>query len=135
MADNGPMTRAIGSAERRAPKEVRPVEAPPCERTPRVVSTPDATPTAPPSPEPPSTTRPDPQRVTDARVVHAHDPRKQQLESRTRATDRVGEGDNLARIAGAHDLSLEQLLRLNPRQRTTPNLVHPGEVLVVQRVI
>jgi LysM repeat protein len=133
MADNGPMTRAIGSAERRAPKEVRPVEEPTRDRTPKVVSTPGATPTAPPSPEPPSTTRPDPQRVTDARVVHAHDPRKQQLESRTRATYRVREGDNLTRIAGAHDLSLEQLLRLNPSQRTTPNLIHPGEVLVVQR--
>lgn len=134
MADNGPMTRSIGSGERRAPEEVRPVEAPTYEqRTPRVVATPGAMP--PSAPEPPGTTRPDPQRVTDARVVHAHDPRKQQLESRTRATDRVGEGDNLARIAGAHDLSLEQLLRLNPSQRTTPNLVHPGEVLVVQRVI
>lgn len=127
------MTRSIGSAQRRSPREVTPVEEPTGERTPKVVPTPSGSPTSKTAPAPVTTARPDPQRVTDARVVRAHDPRTQQLESRTRATYTVREGDNLTRIAGAHDLSLAQLLRLNPEQRTTPDLIHPGEVLVVPR--
>ncbi len=39
-------------------------------------------------------------------------------------------GDSLSRIAGFHGISLKLLLALNP-QIDNPNLIHPGQVILV----
>lgn len=93
---------------------------------------PTTSPRAPSSPSTP-TARPDPQRTADARVARAHEPSAQQLESRVRSTYRVREGDTLTGIAREHGLSLEGLLVLNPEQRVTPDLIHVGESLRIER--
>lgn len=92
-------------------------------------------PTSPSAPSSPSTPtpRPDPQRTADARVARAHEPSAQQLESRVRSTYRVREGDTLTGIAREHGLSLDGLVALNPEQRVTPDLIHVGEELRIER--
>lgn len=39
----------------------------------------------------------------------------------------VKPGDNLTHIAGAHDESLNRLLRTNPQFQSNPNLIYPGQ--------
>ena len=43
----------------------------------------------------------------------------------------VKSGDSLSRIAKAHDLSLNQLLALNPEFKANPNDVNIGDTLLV----
>lgn len=98
-----------------------------------VVSPPVAT-TPPPAltPAPPAA-RPDPQRSSDARIAHTTDVGTRHLEHRVRESYRVRAGDTLTGIARDHGVSLERLLTLNPEQRQTPDVIHPGEKLVVPR--
>lgn len=39
----------------------------------------------------------------------------------------VKSGDNLTNIAGAHDESLNRLLKMNPQFQSNPNLIYPGQ--------
>ncbi len=47
-------------------------------------------------------------------------------------TYKVRSGDNLTQIAESHDMSLNQLLKKNPKQRVTPNVIEKGIVLSVR---
>ena len=43
----------------------------------------------------------------------------------------VTRGDNLTRIARANDLSLAELLELNPQYKSNPNLIHIGDTITL----
>ena len=45
----------------------------------------------------------------------------------------VKSGDNLTNIAGAHDESLNRLLRMNPQFQSNPNLIYPGQRVLTGR--
>lgn len=42
----------------------------------------------------------------------------------------VGRGDNLTRVAEHAGLSVPQLVKLNPRFASNPDLIHPGDHVV-----
>ncbi|MGI9027316.1 MAG: LysM peptidoglycan-binding domain-containing protein [Candidatus Saccharimonadales bacterium] len=48
-------------------------------------------------------------------------------------THTVQSGDSLSLIAEHHDTSLDNLLKKNPEQRVTPNIIHVGEKITIRK--
>jgi LysM repeat protein len=43
----------------------------------------------------------------------------------------VKRGDTLEKIAKSHGITLDQLLEANPQFRANPDIIHPGDVIII----
>lgn len=84
-------------------------------------------------PEVPRPRRPTAATAAAARARARHDPTQAALERtvRERRTHVVRAGEYLSGIAAQHGVSTRALLDQNPRYRANPDLIHPGDVVVL----